>query len=606
MGNLFAELKRRHIYRVAAAYAVVAWVLIQLVNNITPMLKLPDLVGTIVLVLLAVGFPVAILFAWIHQLAPVDSGAARATTNKLDWVLIGGLATVLAVVSYQQLAPTTGARTAQQASVTPTSTLSQPSGISVAVLPFVNLSSDKEQEFFSDGMTEEITAALAKIPSLQVVARTSAFEFKGQNRSIQAIGQALHARYVIEGSVRKAGDQVRITAQLIQAENGLHVWTDSYDRQLTNVFAIQEDIAQAIAGALRVPLGLKQGETLVSNRTGDTDSYEEYLRARTLYRARSLDEAIKTLEPVVTREPRYAPAWALLARAYNLVPVYGPTLRTTTIEQAGIAIQASQAKAEMAAQKAISLDSRYAGGYSALADMNTLRGHWKQAEDLFRQALAIDAIDPDTLTRYGVLLISTGRLKQGLAVAERLLVLEPFVPVYNWNAAVALQLNGRNDSSIPILEAISPSTAGSTQRNAYLARAYAANGRFAEAADTILAIRGNQVTRESVENAARLLRAAPAILSAPRSLPVLEGELSFVYAHVGALDRALDYPERGVAIKFLGLNTFSQLWYPTYTPLRKTERFKALARNTGLVDYWRARGWPDLCRPVGVDDFECD
>jgi hypothetical protein len=166
MGNLFAELKRRHIYRVAAAYAVVAWVLIQLVNNITPMLKLPDWVGTALLVLLLIGFPVALLFAWINQLAPADGSAARATIGKLDWVLIGALVVVIALVSYQQLAPMTGARTAQQqASVAP-----EPGSISIAVLPFVNLSGDTGQEFFSDGMTEEITAALAQVPGLRVLA----------------------------------------------------------------------------------------------------------------------------------------------------------------------------------------------------------------------------------------------------------------------------------------------------------------------------------------------------------------------------------------------------------------------------------------------------
>ena len=151
MGNLFAELKRRHIYRVAAAYAVVAWVLLQLFNNLEPILKLPDWAGTLVLVLLLGGFPVALLLAWVRELAPADGATARAATGKLDWALIGALVVVIALVSYQQLAPTTGARTAQQASVAP-------GGISIAVLPFVNLSSDKEQEFFSDGMTEEITA----------------------------------------------------------------------------------------------------------------------------------------------------------------------------------------------------------------------------------------------------------------------------------------------------------------------------------------------------------------------------------------------------------------------------------------------------------------
>jgi TolB-like protein len=169
----------------------------------------------------------------------------------------------------------------QFASSTGTPTPQQPI-ISLAVLPFANLSSDPEQEFFSDGMTDEITSALAKVRDLRVVGRSSAFQFKGQNRDLRAVGQSLGATHLIEGSVRRAGNQLRITAQLIQAENGLNIWAETYDRELTDVFATQEDIAQAIAVALRVPLGLPPGGRLVSNRISDIATYEDYLRARAL------------------------------------------------------------------------------------------------------------------------------------------------------------------------------------------------------------------------------------------------------------------------------------------------------------------------------------
>src|SRR5205085_11231796 len=195
--------------------------------------------------------------------------------------------------------------------------------ISVAVLPFVNLSSDKEQEFFSDGMTEEITAALAKVPDLRIVARTSAFEFKGKNIEIGKIGEQLHATHLIEGSVRKAGNRLRITAQLIKADDGTHIWAEDYDRELTDVFAVQEDIARAITSALRVPLGLKRGENLVNNRAIDPDSYQQYLRARAMVRTRQSEQAtvaLRLLQDITTLNPDYAPAWALLALAYDVIP----------------------------------------------------------------------------------------------------------------------------------------------------------------------------------------------------------------------------------------------------------------------------------------------
>jgi len=603
MANFLAELKRRHVYRVAAAYAVVAWVLIQLVNNITPMLNLPASVGTIVLVLLAVGFPVAVLFAWIHQLAPADGAAPSPKTSKLDWTLIGALVVVIALVSYQQLAPSSGARTGQQARGTPA-----PGSMSVAVLPFVNLSSDKEQEFFSDGRTEEITAALAKIPNLQVVGRTSAFEFKGQNKDLRTIGQALGATHIIEGSVRKAGDRVRITAQLIRADNGLHLWTENYDRELKDVFAVQEDIAQAIAASLRVPLGLKEGERLVSNRTDDLESYQEYLRGRALLRARTINQAIAVLEPAVARDPNYAPAWAVLAEASVFAPAYGIGVYGIPFEERRKVIQSFNDKAETAARNAIRLDPKHAGGYAALAYVQGARGKWAESDDLFRQALALDANDADALHLQSLVAVNAGRLKQTLGIRKTLQTLEPFVPVYNLFNAVAMQFNGQGIDSISILQSIPNEGGVGAQRTAWLALALAATGRYGQAADAILAMQPNQTyfPKASVENAASLLRSAPAKAPAPEKLPDLENALSFVYGYIGAPDRLLDSAERSIDADYRMANDIRVLWHPAFSSIRKTERFKELMRKAGLVDYWKARGWPDLCHPTTGDDFECN
>ena len=267
----------------AAAYAVVAWVLIQLVGVVMPVFDLPVWVGRATFWFLFAGFPIALLFAWIHELTPANPAGAlgRAATGKLDWALIGALVVVIALASYQQFAPAPGARTAQAGvEAARTVSLNPGSAISIAVLPFTNLSGDAAQEFFSDGMTEEITTALAKISDLRVVARTSAYQFKGEKKDMRAVGQALGATHLIEGSVRKAGDRVRITAQLIKADDGTHIWSENYDRELTDIFAIQEDIARTIATSLRMPLGLKPGENLVNNRSIDPESYQQFLRAR--------------------------------------------------------------------------------------------------------------------------------------------------------------------------------------------------------------------------------------------------------------------------------------------------------------------------------------
>src|SRR6185295_6092283 len=352
MGSFFAELKRRHIYRVAAAYAVVAWVLLQLFNNLQPIMKLPDWAGTLVLVLLVGGFPVVLLLAWVQHLAPTD-GASPKTVTRLDLVLVGALVLVIGIFLFQELVPSRAGRTAQ---INPTAPANA-AGISIAVLPFVNLSSDPEQEFFSDGMTEEITASLTKVADLHVVGRSSAFQFKGLSPDLRTVGQTLGASHVIEGSVRKAGDRVRITAELVRADNGLQLWSENYDRQLTDIFTIQEDIAQAIVGALRIPLGIKQGETLVRNRTKDDATYEDYLRGRALVRARGntrLVEAAKILETVVARDPEFAPGWAQLALAYAYAPYYDQDVFTgASFARWSPVLESAHLKAEQAAQKAI-------------------------------------------------------------------------------------------------------------------------------------------------------------------------------------------------------------------------------------------------------------
>jgi TolB-like protein/Tfp pilus assembly protein PilF len=601
----FAELKRRQMFRVAAAYAVVAWLLLQLFNNLTPLMRLPEWAGTLVLVFLVGGFPITLLAAWARELAPDAGATARLGASKLDYVLIGALVLVITLVSYQQLAPPSGTSTAQQATVAGAAGLpAQAGAISIAVLPLANLSGDAAQEFFSDGMTDEITAALAKVQTLRVVGRSSAFQFKGQNRDLRAIGQALAARYLIDGSVRKAGERVRITAQLIEAANGVNVWTETYDRELTDVFAIQEDIATAIATALRVPLGLRQGESVVPNQMIDPESYEKYLRARALVRARGmgpLTEAAALLEPVVARNPDYAPAWALLALAYGLTPTYHQSYSDGSVDELRQIVDASLPRAEAAALRAIELAPSQPDGYVALGRAHMPRGKFLVAEDLFKQALVLDPNNSDALHNYSGLVANVARPKEALVIRQQLRALEPFVPVFNSNLGQLLWVNGQNDAAITMLKAL---PAGDPARGRELARVHSAMGHYSEAADALAEIPSQTYLPGTLESAIRIIRTAPEIADSPQNLPRI-GILGFVYLHIGAPTRALEYFERNVGAGYFGVNFFV-LWHPSYAPMRKTERFKALMRDAGLVEYWRARGWPDLCRPVGADDFVCD
>jgi hypothetical protein len=289
-----------------------------------------------------------------------------------------------------------------------------------------------------------------------------------------------------------------------------------------------------------------------------------------------------------------------------LEPIFGAEARIRNVDEARRIVQIAISKAEAAAREAIRLDPRNADGYGALAGVQRSRGNWSAADDLYKQAMALDANEPDNLNGYGSILANVGRLKESLRLRQQLRDLEPFVPIYNIFTSLIMQVAGQRRETIVVLEAVPADPVLNFVRNAALAQAYAGDGQFAKAADTLLiSAAENQETRRAVEDAARLLRQAPKKVSSPQTLPVFESDLNFVYAYIGALDRVLDYSEREVEIGFVGLNAI-RLWLPEYAPLRKTDRFKAYVRKIHLVDYWRARGWPDLCRPVGADDFVCD
>ena len=556
------------------------------------MLRLPEWAGSLVLVLLLVLFPIALLFAWIHEWPASEASAPVPATTKLDWVVSGGVAVVVLGLLYQLVADSLVSP--QAATVAP-----QGGSISMAVLPLANNTGDPAQEFLSDGITDEINSALARVPTLRLVGRSSAFQFKGQGKDLRAIGQTLGATYLIDGSVRRVDNRVRVTAALITANDGITLWTDSYERELTDILAMQEELAQAIAAELRAPLGLAPGERLISSRTADAESYQDYLRGRSLVRNRVLDQAITTLKAAVDRDPGFAPAWAMLSQAHRAMLEYSPLAKRpdTPIDIAREFVQTTLDEAEQAAQRAIELDPRHDGGYAALAYVKATRGQWQEAEDLFAKALAIDANNPEAIYRYAQTLALVGRIGDSLQAYQQLLKLEPLVPIYRFQAGSSLLANGRNQAAITMLEATSDDSPARFYRNYYLAMAYAAVARYEDAADALLSVRDEpQVDPGALDVAATLIR-TPAGVESPESLPAF-GDLAFVYSYVGASDRRLEAHER---TRLLGNAAVLQnTWSPRDAETRRTERFKALVRQTGLVEYWRERGWPERNVELGA------
>ncbi len=316
MRDLFEEVKRRNVFKVAFVYAIAGWLTMQIVDVMFPALKLPDWMTSAIAAMLLIGFPFALIFAWAFEMTPegiklekdVDRSESITphTGRKLNQSALIILAVAVGFLLFDKfvLRP----EITQQA-VDTTAEIVETIKPSIAVLPFVNMSGDVENEYFSDGLSEELLNVLARIPQLHVVGRTSSFAFKGKNQDLRDIGEQLNVGHILEGSVRKSNTRLRITAQLADAENGYHLWSETYDREVTDIFAVQDEISSAVVTALRV--------TLLGNipstdyGTQNLDAYEWYLKSRYLLEHTSeenLRKAIESADKAIELDPGYAGA----------------------------------------------------------------------------------------------------------------------------------------------------------------------------------------------------------------------------------------------------------------------------------------------------------
>jgi TolB-like protein len=323
--TFIGELKRRNVFKVGAAYVVVAWILAQITDVFLENFGSPDWVIKTVLLLLLIGFPLALFFAWAFEMTPeglkkekeVDRSQSitNQTGRKLDYTIIALMALALGYFAIDKfiLTPALNSENVETVAETPEPATTETNNKkSIAVLPFVNMSDDAANEYFSDGISEEILNSLAKVKDLKVAGRTSSFAFKGQNQDLRQIGETLGVEHILEGSVRKAGTKVRITAQLIQVDDGFHLWSESYDRELNDIFAIQDEIATAILEQLKAHLIGVELPVLNTART-DSQAYEFYLLAKQRIYDRdriTLEAAVNLLDKAIAIDPDYAPAYA--------------------------------------------------------------------------------------------------------------------------------------------------------------------------------------------------------------------------------------------------------------------------------------------------------
>jgi TolB-like protein/cytochrome c-type biogenesis protein CcmH/NrfG len=424
--RLFAEFKRRHVFRVAAVYGVVAFVVLQVADILVPALHLPEGFTTGVALLAILGFPLAIVLAWAFEVTPDGvhriSEASRAEIAELiaqpaskRWS--AGLAALVGVAALLAGAWWVGRQSGTSGGTSGAAEdPAGPAAISIAVLPFADMSPGADQEYFSDGISEELLNLLAKLPELRVAARTSSFSFKGENLTAEQLGDTLRVRYLVEGSVRKDEEQVRVTAQLIDTADRSHVWSDTWDRKLQDIFAIQDEIAADVADQLKVTL---LGARPTVEET-DPETYALVLRARHLEEqltSTSLERAVELYRQALAIDPDYAAGWAGLGDTYR--------------QQSDLGLRAfdeGYALAREAAERALALDRGHAHAHSVLGSISLSQNDRAAAAGHFERALALDPGDATIVSQAAELLWSLGRLDEAIRFYEYRVVRDPVSP----------------------------------------------------------------------------------------------------------------------------------------------------------------------------------
>ncbi len=591
--SLFAELKRRNVLRAAVLYAGAVWALAQGIAQLTPVIEAPEWIARWFLVAAAVGFPFWIALAWFYELTPQglkreseiasDDSIAHSTGRKLDkWIIaVLALAVVLLITNQFVLDRNAGGRV-QSADTGPANMPAK----SIAVLPFVNMSGDPKNEYFSDGITEEILNALAQVPKLKVAARTSAFAFKGKEEDLRKVGEVLDVATVLEGSVQKSGDEVRITAQLIDTRTGYHLWSEKYDRKLNSIFTVEDEISKAIADKLRVQLVGGGGQPLVRRGTVDPDAHALYLSsiAGIARRGPALKDAALLLQEATARDPNYASAWAALSQVQELLPWYELADWPDSL-----------ALAERSAKRALALDPQSGEAHAALANVLRDRLEFAAAESEYRKALVLSPGSSEIHNQFAQLLNAVGASEATLRQERLAVSLDPLAPNPRYMLGFELVNERRFPEAAIQFEKILEQTPDYAFARFHLALTNLYEGH----ADTAVEIARAAALQAGQDPATikMLMRAGSDPALRPEALKRIAAGVdriqlaklddlakAFWYSQLGAREQALASLQHWVADAPIGqrFNGLRWLRLPTFDPIRDDPRFKAVLAKLGL------------------------
>ena len=598
MNEFLDRLKQRKLVQWAVAYVAAAFALLQALDIVAQRFAWPEGAVRGLIVALVFGFFVTIVLAWYHG----ERGAQRVTGTEL---LILALLLAIGGGLLWRMAQSPRETSLAVDSATPSAAAQTPAK-SIAVLSFTDLSPGHDQEYFSDGMAEEILNALAKIKDLKVAGRTSSFYYKGRNEDLRAISKALGVANVLEGSVRKQGDKVRITAQLIRGDDGFHLWSDAFDGDLADVFELQERIARAIAEQLQLVLQGSQQQRLVPVATSNPEAYALYLEATAIFNRRDgtrFPEAMIKLGEAIRLDPHFARAESRLAALYLLAPDY----------QADASRTEAAAAMRKHANLALAIDPTLAEPHAALGLELFFERDYSAALKTFDRALALDSDDATTNLWLGDMLVATGYSTRGSASLDRALAREPLLPVASLWRAITYSWSGDQASAERLLR--HATEAGLPSVGMGWAIVAAARGDRAEAKKQLAAGTGiylktfpehtaeifAQASFGDLEASAEALRRIDAYLAKPSQ--DLNGVVPYVLLRVGQHARAFDLVSSRLVsapVMYIGL------WGPEGHAARTSPQFAEFARRSGLAAFWDEQGNPDQCRKNTAIDYVCN
>ncbi|MFT5768248.1 MAG: adenylate cyclase [Lysobacterales bacterium] len=594
--NFFNELKRRNVFKVAAAYVIVGWLIMQVGDTLGPALLLPGWINSALAFFLILGFPLAMFFAWAFEMTEDgikkekdidrDSSITPVTSQKLNNMIIGLLVLALGYFAFDKFVVAPGRNSVEIDTALLTAQEAAPESApvenekSIAVLPFVNMSSDAEQEYFSDGLSEELLNLLAKIPELQVAARTSSFSFKGQNIEIPVIAERLGVAHVLEGSVRKSGNQVRITAQLIRADNGFHLWSETFDRELDNIFQIQDEIALAVVDALKITL---LGDAPKAKKI-NAKAYSLFLEGqffRQQINLESLQKAITLLKSALEIEPDYAPAWAELGFSYIWLAGIG-----------GMSIEEGSALTEEAVELAIRADPEYGWAYFTRGASRVFQKFdFKAGVEDYRRALQLNPGNAYLIAANGTGDRVMGRLDGSVRHYQAALERDPLMVEIQLFLGITYEALGRLEDAESIYRkglSINPQMAGAQAR---LARLLIEKGNLSEAlavanqeSSIVYRLTSQAMAHHALGDSEKSQSALDELINDHAMHAAFQ--VAEVYGFRGEADKTFEWLEHSYSIHDSGLSSI--LADTAFRGLTTDPRWETFLEKLGLAEAWRA------------------